>query len=374
MKIETLAVHAGRAPDPATGALAMPIHPSTTFERAADGSFPHGFIYGRSGNPNRAALEECLRILEGGATAAAFASGSAAMAAVFHALAPGDHVVLSDGYYGTARLLRTVFGRWGLRATVIDTSDLDALRRAMEPRTALVWLETPTNPLLRVTDIAAAAEIAHAAGARLAVDNTTATPLLQHPLQLGADLVMHSTTKYLGGHSDVTGGVIVGTVDDEIFARVRASQSMGGAIPSPFDCWLILRGITTLPYRVRAQSESALAVARFLAEHPAVTRVHYPGLPDHPGHAVAARQMSRFGGLMSVQVRDGRDGAMRVAARLAVFTRATSLGGAESLVEHRASVEAAGTTTPEDLLRISIGLEHPDDLIEDLAQALRNEE
>ncbi|MGD9893100.1 MAG: PLP-dependent aspartate aminotransferase family protein [Dehalococcoidia bacterium] len=372
MRFETLAVHAGSEVDPATGAVAPPIYLSTTFERAPDGEFPHGYIYTRSGNPNRTMLEQALATLEGGAAAAAFGSGSAATAAVFQALAPGDHVIApNDAYYGTSKLLRDLFAPWGLETTFVDMTDPAAVEGAVRPATRLLWVETPSNPLLKVTDIARVAAIARAAGAICAVDNTWASPVLQRPLDLGADLVMHSTTKYLGGHADVLGGAVVAREAGGFFERVRMIQTSAGTVPSPFDCWLVLRGIRTLPLRVRAQSASAGAVARYLSGHPAVAAVHYPGLEWHPGHAVAARQMAMFGGMLSFQVRGGARAAMAVATRLRLFTRATSLGSTESLIEHRASVEGPGTTTPDNLLRVSIGLEHVDDLIEDLAQALQ---
>jgi cystathionine gamma-synthase len=369
--METLAVHAGVQVDPSTGAVAPAIHPSTTFEREPDGSFPHGHIYSRSSAPNRAALEACLTALEGGAAAVAFASASAATSAIFQALAPGDHVVApTDAYYGTGKLLREVFAGWGLATSFVDMTDLRAVEAAVRPTTRLVWAETPSNPLWKVSDLARIGAIAHAAGARFVVDNTTATPVLQSPFKHGADLVLHATTKYLGGHSDVLGGIVVARERGPLLDRLRLLQTSGGAVPSPFDCWLVLRGIRTLPYRVRAQSEHALTVATFLAAHPRVEAVHYPGLPSHPAHEVARRQMAMFGGMLSVQVRGGADAAMAVAAKLRVFTRATSFGGTESLVEHRASIEGPGTTTPPNLLRVSIGLEHPDDLIEDLSHAL----
>jgi cystathionine gamma-synthase len=371
MRIETLAVHAGAQVDPATGAVAPAIHPSTTFEREPDGSFPHGHIYSRSSAPNRAALEASLAALEGGAGAVAFASASAATTAVFQALTPGDHVVApTDAYFGTAKLLREVFASWGLETTFVDMTDIDAVTRAVRPRTRLVWAESPSNPLWKVSDLARLGEIARGAGARFVVDNTTATPILQSPFRHGADLVVHATTKYLGGHSDVLGGAVVARERGPLLERLRLLQTTGGAVPSPFDCWLVLRGIRTLPYRVRAQSEHALAIAAFLEAHPRVERVHYPGLASHPAHALARRQMAMFGGMLSVQVRGGAEAAMAVAAKLRVFTRATSFGGTESLVEHRASIEGPGTTTPANLLRVSVGLEHPDDLIEDLGQAL----
>jgi cystathionine gamma-synthase len=371
MRIETIAVHAGARVDPGTGAVTPAIHPSTTFERDPDGAYSRGFLYARNSNPNRDALEACLTALEGGAACAAFASASAATSAIFQALDPGDHVVAPvDAYHGTARLLRETFTRWGLETTFVDMTDLAAVQKVVRAGTRLVWLETPSNPLWKVTDIARAGEIARAAGARLVCDNTTATPVLQSPFRLGADLILHATTKYLGGHSDVLGGAVVTKAHDAFFDRVRAIQVSGGAVPSPFDCWLVLRGIRTLPYRVRAHSENALRVATFLERHPRVETVHYPGLAAHPAHDVARRQMSAFGGMVSVQVKGGRERAMAVAARLAVFTRATSFGGTESLVEHRASIEGPGTRTPDNLLRLSIGLEHADDLIEDFDRAL----
>ncbi|MCL4828583.1 MAG: PLP-dependent transferase [Caldilinea sp.] len=371
MRIETLAIHAGQSPDPATGAVTPPIHLSTTFERAADGSYPGGYVYTRTENPNRAALEQCLTALEGGAMAAAFSSGMAAIAAVFQALTPGDHILFpDDAYFGAGRLLRELMAPWGLTYSVVNMADLDAVYAAVRPQTRLIWVETPSNPLLKITDIAGVAEIARKAGARCAVDNTWPSPVGQQPLALGADLVMHATTKYLGGHSDLLGGVIVARAADEFFERIRLVQTIGGAAPSPFDCWLLMRSIRTLPHRMRAHSQNAQRVAEFLADHPAIERVHYPGLPTHSGYDIAQRQMSLPGGMLSIQVHGGAEEAMRVAGRVQIFTRATSLGGVESLIEHRASVEGVHTTTPPNLLRISVGLEHPDDLIDDLAKAL----
>jgi cystathionine gamma-synthase len=374
--VETLAVHAGRRHDDPTGAVMPPIQLSTTFERGADGSYRTQYVYTRSENPNRIALEECLASLEGGAAAAAFASGMAAIAAILQALKPGDHVLLPDDlYHGTRRYVGEVLGPWGLESEFIDMSDPAHVAAKMRPSTRLVWVETPSNPLLKITDIAGVVEVAHSGGALVAVDNTWATPVGQQPLALGADLVMHATTKYLGGHSDILGGVVVSRQNDDFFGRISTIQKIGGAVPAPFDCWLLLRSIRTLPYRVRAHAANAGAVARFLADHPAVAAVHYPGLPEHPGHAVAARQMRLFGGMLSIQVRaiqpgNGQAEAMAVAAKVKLFTRATSLGGVESLIEHRASVEGPHGNTPPNLLRISVGLEHPDDLIADLAQAL----
>jgi len=370
MKIETLAVHAGHTIDPATGAVSSPIHLSTTFERDPEGTYSRGFMYTRNNNPNRQALEQGISALEGGAAAAAFASGTGASMSIFQALAPGDHVLAHvDAYYGTSRLLREMFLRWGLDVSFVDMSDLRTIEKALRPKTKLVWMETPSNPLLKIVDLAAVAQIVHGAGATSVCDNTWA-PTLQRPFDLGADLILHSTTKYFGGHCDVLGGIVVAKVEDEFFQRVRSIQYEGGAVPSPFDCWLILRGMRTLPWRMRAHSENALKVADFLSRHPKVACVHYPGLKSHPGHKTAAKQMSMFGGMLSLEVEGSGNAAMSVAAKTKIFTRATSLGGVESLIEHRASIEGAGTTSPEGLLRLSIGLENADDLIEDLDQAL----
>lgn len=373
MKLETLAIHAGRHPDAATGAVAPSPILSTTFARDADGEYPHGHLYSRSGNPGRTALETLLAALERGATAAAFASGSAASLAVFQALSPGDHVIAPDDvYHGTRTQLRELLARWGLAHSLVDLTDLDAVRAAITPATRLIWAETPSNPLLKICDIAGLAELARAAGATLVVDSTFATPVIQQPLTLGADLVMHSTTKYLGGHSDVLGGALIARdAGDPLFGRIRDLQTKGGAVPSPFDCWLLQRSIATLPLRVRAQTANAQAVAEFLAGHPAVERVHYPGLPGHAGHALARRQMpGGFGAMLSFQVRGDRATALTAVGKVKIFTRATSLGGIESLIEHRASVEGPYSTTPPNLLRVSVGLEHAEDLIADLGQAL----
>lgn len=370
LQLETLAVHAGHRIDPASGAVTSPIHLSTTFERAPDLSYTSGHVYARNSNPNRAELEACLTALEGGADAAAFASGSAATFAAIAALAPGDHVIAPlDAYYGTRKVLAEK-ERWGLAVTFVDQTDLAAVRAAVRPATRMIWIETPSNPLLTVTDIAALTEIAHAAGAISVVDNTWPSPVGQRPLALGADLSMHSTTKYLGGHSDLMGGALVTRGKTAHWDRVRATQQEAGAIPGPFDCWLLLRGIRTLPWRVRAHSANAVAVAEFLQEHPRIERVNYPGLPSHPARAIITRQMLLPGGMMSIQVRGGAEAAIAMSNRLRIFTRATSLGGVESLIEHRHSIEGPTTRAPENLLRVSVGLEHPHDLKADLAQAL----
>ena len=373
MKIETRAVHAGRRIDPGTGAVTPPIHLSTTFERGPAGDYPLGYSYSREGNPNRQALEECLADLEGGRQALVFSSGLAAATALVQGLEPGDHILAPDDvYWGFRNVIGVVFGKWGLNTTYVDMTDAEQVRAAVRPNTRLVWVETPSNPLMKVTDLGAIAAVARQAGphAITVCDGTFATPILQHPLDCGIDLVVHSTTKYIGGHSDVVGGAIVTRYDNYLFERARQSQRYGGAVPSPFDCWLTLRGVDTLPYRVRAHSENALRVARWLNAHPAVEAVHYPGLPEHPGHEIATRQMSAFGGMLSFQVRGTAETAMSAAARCRLFIRATSLGGGHSLIEHRASVEGPQSRTPQNLLRLSVGLEHADDLIEDLEQAL----
>jgi cystathionine gamma-synthase len=367
---ETIAVHAGRAVDSATGAVAAPIHLSTTFERATDGTFPSGFDYTRGNNPNRAALEQALAVVEGGSAAAAFASGSAAVHAIFQALAPHDHVVVPlEAYHGILRLLRSVFTRWQLAIDFADMTDLDALGQAVRSDTKLVWAETPSNPTLKLTDLAAVGEIAHAQGALFACDNTWA-PLIQRPFTFGANLVMHSTTKYFGGHSDVLSGAVVAREENEFFQRIRELQKLAGAVPGPFECWLIHRGIHTLPVRMRSHCDNALRVAQFLDSHARVNQVHYPGLISHPQHELARRQMQQFGGMISFELKGDRAAAMELPNKLRIFTRATSLGGVESLIEHRQSIEGPESPTPETLLRLSIGLEHPDDLIGDLEQAL----
>jgi cystathionine gamma-synthase len=370
-RFETLAVHAGHGVDSATGAVTEPIHLSTTFEREADGSYPHGFLYSRNHNPNRNGLEAALAALEGGAASAAFGSGLASVAAIFQGLQPGDHVVApQDIYHGTANVLKHLFAKWKVSATFVDMTNLDAVHAAIQPNTRIVWIETPSNPLIQCVDIAAIADMAHRCGARAIADNTFASPALQRPIDLGCDMVMHATTKYLGGRSDVLGGVAITRVDDEHFAQLRTAQLFGGAVPSPFDCWLIMRSLPTLPYRMQAHCANAGKVAAFLSDHPKVSAVHYPGLESSPFYVLAKKQMSGFGGMLSFETKGGKEAAMTVAAHVDVFTRATSLGGVESLIEHRASIEGPESKTPQGLLRVSVGLEHADDLVEDLAQAL----
>jgi cystathionine gamma-synthase len=373
MHFETIAVHAGHEPDPATGAIAPPIHLSTTFEREPDLTYRAGFVYSRYANPNRQSLERCLATLEGGGAAACFASGSAATAAVLQSLGPDTEVVLpDDAYYGTLKLARDVFGQWRLRLSSVDMTNLAQVERAITKETRVVWVESPSNPLVRVVDIARIAQLAKNAGAWVVVDNTWATPMLQQPLRLGADIVMHSTTKYLGGHSDILGGALVAPSEQHpLFAKCRAVQVCGGAVPSPFDCWLTLRGVRTLPARIRIQTDNAQRIALFLAGHKGIEAVHYPGLPSHPAFEIARRQMSAPGAMLSLQVRGGRDAAIAMTNRLKLITRATSLGGTETLIEHRHSVEGSETRAPENLLRMSVGLEHVDDLIADLNEALR---
>ena len=370
-KLETLAVHLGRNPDPATGAVTPAIHLSTTFEREIDGSYPRQYIYSRLENPNRQALEKAIATLERGRIGLAFSSGLAASMAIFQSLKAGDHMILPvDIYYGVAGLARELFSRWRLEVSFVDLTNLKGLENAWRPETRLVWVETPSNPILTITDISAVAEFAHARQAICVCDNTWATPILQRPLELGADAVVHSSTKYLGGHCDVLGGVVVARQEGEWADSLRQIQSLGGAVPSPFECWLLLRSLPTLPLRVRCQSESARQVAEFLSCHPHVESVNYPGLNSHPGHTLAVKQMAQMGGMLSFQVKGGQPEAMSIAGRFKVFIRATSLGGVESFAEHRASMEGPNTRTPANLLRISIGLENTQDLIEDLAQAL----
>jgi cystathionine gamma-synthase len=373
MKIETCAVHAGRHIDPATGAVTPPIHLSTTFERSAEGEYPRGYSYSREDNPNRRQLEECLAALEGGSQALCFSSGLAVVSAIVQGLEPGDHIVAPDDvYWGMRKVIGEVFGKWGLETSYVDMTNIDDFHAALKPNTRLVWVETPSNPLMKITDLTAIAALSRGAGSQIVTvcDGTFATPVLQRPLECGIDMVAHSTTKYLSGHSDVVGGALITRHDNYLFERARKAQRYGGSVPSPFDCWLTRRGIDTLPLRVRAHSENAMRVAQFLCAHEAVEVVHYPGLASHPGHRIASRQMSGYGGMLSFEVRGGREAAMAVAARCELFLRATSLGGAHSLIEHRASIEGPNTRTPQSLLRCSIGLENVEDLIGDLGRAL----
>jgi cystathionine gamma-synthase len=370
-KLQTISIHSGRQVDPATGAVTTPLYTSTTFERDADGEFSRHYFYSRIDSPNRHSLEQCLADLEGGVEAVAFGSGMAATLAVFQALAPRDHVVLHrDLYFGVRELITGIFARWGLQHTFVDMRNVDELRQACRPETRLLWLETPTNPLIEVIDIRPVADCARSLQIPLVCENTFATPVLQRPLELGADLVVHALTKYLSGHSDVLGGAVVLGQKTELGARIKDFQRVGGAVLSPFDSWLALRGLQTLVPRMRLHCENARKVAAFLSTHPAVSVVHYPGLPNDPGHEVASRQMKDFGGMLSFEVRGARKEAFAVASRLKLIVRATSLGGTHSLIEHRASIEGTLTRSPESLLRLSVGLEGAEDLIADLDQAL----
>ena len=367
----TVAVHVGNEPDPATGAVAPPLHLSTTFRHGPAGERVAGYEYQREGNPTNDRLRDALMALEGGETACTFASGMAAMTTLLECLPNGARVLFPDDCYSGLRMLFQEFlPERGIVAEVVDMADLEAIRTACATPVAMLWIETPSNPLMKISDIAGLAGIGHAAGAIVVVDNTFATPLLQRPLALGADIVMHSTTKYFGGHSDVLGGALVFAKDGELSHKVAHRLHVTGAVLSPFSAWLTLRGCRSLGARMAMHCANARKVVGFLAAHPAIERVNWPGLPSHPGHAVAARQMQDFGAMLSIEVRGGREAALTMTGKLRVFTNATSLGGCESLIEHRASVEGPNPRSPQNLLRISIGLEHADDLIADLAQAL----
>lgn len=369
-KFDTLAVHAGAEPDPATGAVAPPIQVSTTYTHELAGK-PNAYSYQRDDHPNQHRLETALAALEGGERALTFASGMAAVAAVLDTLQRGRRIVIPDDcYVGTRGYASEVLPERGVEAITVDITDLDAVRAACAGGADLVWAESPSNPRLHISDLAELAKIAHAHGARFVCDNTFATPVLQRPLALGADVVMHSMTKYFGGHSDVLGGALVFARNDDFAKRVTERRLLTGAILAPFSAWLTLRGCRSLPARMAMHCANAHKVAVFLAAHPAVERVNYPGLPNHPGHAIAARQMRDFGAMLSVELRDGYDAAFAFARRTRLFTNATSLGGCESLIEHRASAEGAHSHSPPALVRLSVGLEDAEDLIADLAQAL----
>ncbi|WP_300009117.1 cystathionine gamma-synthase [Pseudonocardia sp.] len=373
----TNAIHAGQEPDPTTGAVITPIHPSSTFAQDGVGGLrTGGYEYSRSANPTRTALQECLAALEGGRHGIAFGSGMGATDVLLRvALTPGEHLVIPhDAYGGTFRLVDKVLAGWGIEYTPVDLGDLDALRAAVRPTTRLIWCETPTNPLLGIADIAAVAEVARGAGARLVVDNTFASPYLQNPLALGADVVLHSTTKYVGGHSDVVGGALV-TGDDELAERILFTQNSVGSVPGPFDAWLTLRGVKTLAVRMDRHCDNAERIVELLSAHPAVSAVLYPGLPSHPNHEVAAKQMRRFGGMVSFTVAGGREAALRVCGATRLFTLAESLGGVESLIEHPGAMTHASTAgsaleVPDNLVRLSVGIEDVEDLAEDLSAAL----
>ena len=372
----TRAIHAGYRPDPATGAVNAPIYASSTFAQDGVGGLRSGYEYARTGNPTRTALERSLAAVEDGAHARAFSSGMAASDCALRAvLRPGDHIVIpDDAYGGTFRLIDKVFREWGVAHTPVHLSDLDAVRAAITKQTRMIWVETPTNPLLSIADIAALAEIGHGAGAMVLVDNTFASPALQQPLREGADIVLHSTTKYIGGHSDVVGGALV-TDSEELDAKFAFLQNGAGAVPGPFDAYLTMRGLKTLELRMQRHSENGMRVAQFLAEHPAISQVLYPGLPNHPGHDVAARQMTSFGGMVSVRMSAGVEAARKFCSATEIFILAESLGGVESLIEHPGAMTHASTAgsqleVPEDLVRLSVGIEDPVDLIADLEQSL----
>ncbi|MBM4529771.1 cystathionine gamma-synthase [Rhodococcus hoagii] len=372
----TRAIHAGYEPDPQTGAVNVPIYASSTFAQDGVGGMRGGFEYARTGNPTRRPLEANLAALESGTFGRAFGSGMAATDCVLRSLLrPGDHLVIpNDAYGGTFRLIDKVFTQWGIEYTPAAVSDVDAVRAAIRPNTKLVWVETPTNPLLNVGDIAAISEVAQAAGAKLVVDNTFASPYLQQPLQLGADIALHSTTKYIGGHSDVVGGALV-TNDEELDTKFAFLQNGAGAVPGPFDAFLTMRGIKTLALRMERHSDNAEKIVDLLTGHSAIAQVIYPGLESHPGHAVAAKQMRRFGGMISVRLKGGRQAALDFCARTQIFTLAESLGGVESLIEHPGAMTHASTAgsaleVPEDLVRLSVGIEDAADLLADVEQAL----
>jgi len=372
----TRAIHAGYEPDAQTGAVNVPIYASSTFAQDGVGAMRSGYEYARTGNPTRTALEANLAALEAGAHGRAFSSGMAATDTALRAmLRPGDHLVIpNDAYGGTFRLIDKVFSQWGVTYTAAAVNDADSVRAAMTDDTKLVWVETPTNPLLNVGDVTALAEVAHTGGARLVVDNTFASPYLQQPLGLGADVVLHSTTKYLGGHSDVVGGALV-TDDEELDAAFAFLQNGAGGVPGPFDAYLTMRGAKTLAVRMEQHCDNAEAVVDLLLGHPAIDTVLYPGLPGHPGHEVAARQMRRFGGMVSVRLAGGRQAALDFCSRTRLFTLAESLGGIESLIEHPGAMTHASTAgslleVPDDLVRLSVGIEDASDLLSDLEQAL----
>lgn len=371
MKFETRSIHAGEREDPGTGSVISPVYPSTIFRHEDDESRSAEFVYTRAANPNRSNLETLVASLENGKNAAAFSSGMAATAAVFQSLEPGDHVIVSDDlYHGTRVLLNDIMKRWKLDTSYVDTTDPDNIIKAANTKTRLVWIETPTNPMLHITDIKKVCELAREQYWMVCVDNTWASPVLQNPLNLGADLVMHSATKYLSGHSDILAGVVITKEESEFFARIRSIQVGGGAVPSSFDCWLLQRSIKTLQYRMRGHCENAGRIAEFLKGHPVIEDVFYPGLPSHPGHDIAKKQMNGFGGMVSFMVKGSGDDAMRITSSADLIANATSLGGVESLWEQRVRSEPEGTQVSPRLIRLSVGLEHPDDLIADIDKAL----
>lgn len=370
MKPETKAIHALNTIQAATGDVSMPISLSTTFFRGEDGGYPGGHMYSRISNPNRSALESVITALEGGVDTCTFSSGNTAGMSIFQALSAGSHIIAPDDmYWGFKKQLQNIFGTT-LSFDFIDLTAIDKITAYIKPETKMIWVETPSNPLLKITDIAAIAKICKENELIFACDSTFASPILQNPIALGADIVMHSTTKYIGGHSDVLGGSLTTATLNPFWEKIREIQQVGGAVPSPFDCFLLLRSIKTLPYRVKGHCENAAKLAQYLQNHPKVELVYYPGLVSHPQHEVAKKQMKDFGGMLSILVKGGTENARKVVNSVHLFAQATSLGGVESLIEHRASIEGPATKTPQNLIRISVGLEHIDDLIADLAQAL----
>ncbi len=372
MRKETLAIHSTHLTDETAASIAPPVFLSTTFERSADGSYPKGHMYSRNSNPNRDVLEQGLAKLEGGEIAFVFGSGLAAVSAVFQCLKSGDHVLMPEvGYYASYKLAEEIMGPWGLQVSQVDMTDHAAIEAAIRPETKLIWVETPANPILTLTDIEAVCKIAHPRGIKVGVDNTLTSPILQNPISFGADIVMHATTKYIGGHSDILGGAVVFKEASAWSERVKRVQILMGATQNPMDCYLLARGLKTLALRMREHSKNALEIATRLENHPAIEKVHYPGLPTNPHYLLAIKQMPQGqSGMISIQIKGDEAKARAVANQLRLFQQATSLGGVESLVEHRRSIEGAGSTTPGNLLRLSIGLEHVEDLWEDLNQAL----
>ena len=372
-KFETIAIKSTENKYSDSAPVSTPIYLSSTYKRNSDGSYANDLVYSRTNNPNRAIVEESIAILENGKHAYAFSSGMAAVSAVFQSLKTGDHILLPDDiYFAIKKLMAEVFKRWNLTYDLVDMTNYELVKKAIKPNTSLIWVESPSNPQLKLSDISAISEIAHQNKAICVVDNTWLTPVFQNPLELGADIVVHSTTKYFGGHSDVIGGCVV--MNDEIIAeKIKNIQVLSGAVPAPFDCWLIARGIQTLHLRIKKQSKNALKLAKYLENHPKIEKVNYPGLQSHPQHLLAKKQQKKgFGAMLSVLIKGTESETTAIAAKLAYFTLATSLGGVESLVEHRKSVEGPDSPTPYNLLRISVGIEHIDDLIADWKNALSN--
>lgn len=371
MRAETLAIHAGNLYKISTEDVTPPINLSTTFLRNETGGYSGGHMYSRLSNPNRSALEQVMAALEKGVEACALSSGNTAGMTVFQALKPGSHLIAPDDmYWGLKGQLLSVFANT-LEVDFVDLTDIEMVRQSIKSNTVMIWAETPSNPLLKITDIAALAEIAKSNSLTLVCDSTFASPSLQNPIALGADIVMHSSTKYIGGHSDVLGGILVTAKKDKLWDKIRNIQQVGGAVPSPFDCFLLTRSIKTLAYRMRGHCENGMALAQYLEKHPAIEAVYYPGLPSHSGHEIAKKQMSGFGGMLSILVKGGETEAKRIVNGVKLFAQATSLGGVESLIEHRASIEGPGSKTPQNLIRVSVGLEHINDLIADFEQILQ---